>query len=78
VANGDIEKQEMGAPKFDPDLEKQIRYEVEKEFSYLTPAEKEAMISSRLKISNPGTRPSLIQVDLGDDASRKIKEDLFE
>lgn len=78
MANGEIEKQDMGAPKIEPQLEEQIRHEVDQEYPNLTSAEKEAMVRSRLKISSPGARPNLIKVDLGDNASRKIKEDLFE
>ncbi len=78
MANGDIEKHDMGAPKIEPNLEEQIRHEVDSEYSHLTPAEKEAIIQSRLKISNPAARPELIKVDLGDGVSRKVKENLFE
>ncbi len=78
MANGEFEKHEMGAPKIEPSLEKQIRHEVDQEYPHLTPSEKEAMVRSRLKISSSGSRPKLIKVDLGDNASRKIKDDLFE
>lgn len=78
MANEDIEKRDFGAPKIEPSLEDRVRREVDTEYPRLTPAEKEAIIRSRLKISTPEGRPSLIKVDIGEDASRKVKDDLFE
>lgn len=73
----ETEKMNTGAP----DLKKQeqeIRTEVAKELSNLSPEAQEAVIQSRLKILFNPSRPSLIQVDLGDNASKKNKENLFE
>ena len=78
MANGDTEKLDLGAPKIEPDLEKQIRYEIDQQFPNLTSAEKEALVNSRLKISSPKSRPNLIKVDLGQGAGRKVKDELFE
>ncbi len=77
----EIEKLNTGAPDITKERmenEKKIRNEVESDFTTLTPEAREAIIQSRLKIlDNPG-RPKLIRVDLGENASRKSKDDLFE
>lgn len=73
----ETEKMNTGAP----DLKKQeqeIRTEVAKELSNLSPEAQEAVIQSRLKILFNPSRPTLFQVDLGDNASKKNKENLFE
>ncbi len=78
MANGELEEQNLGAPKISEDLESQIRNDSEREYTHLTTFEKEALIRSRLKISLPKLRPSLVKVDIGESASKKIKDDLFE
>lgn len=78
MINGNPEKLELGAPKIDSELEIEIRSEVEKEFPHLTPIERESLIRSRLRISTNTDKPVLVQVNLGEGASRKIKGDLFE
>lgn len=73
----ETEKMNAGAP----DLKKQeqeIRTEVVRELSNLSPEAQEAVIQSRLKILFNPSRPTLFQVDLGDNASKKNKENLFE
>jgi hypothetical protein len=74
---GEIEKMNTAAP----DLKKQeqeIRSQVATELPNLSPEAQEAVIQSRLKILFNQNRPTLIQVDLGDNASKKNKENLFE
>jgi hypothetical protein len=78
MINGEPEKHDFGAPKIDPDFEKEIRSEIDKEFPHLTPVERESLIRSRLRISSNTDKPILVQVELGEGASRKIKGDLFE
>lgn len=78
MINGEVEKQNVVAPKINEDLESQIRNEIERDYSHLTTIEKEALIRSRLKVSSPDMRPALVKVDLGESASKKLKDDLFE
>jgi hypothetical protein len=76
-----IEPLKAGAPKLDIEREKverDIRNEVEKSFSHLPKEVREAIISSRVGILNNPGKPELVKVDLGKDAGRKIKDDLFE
>ncbi len=75
MSQGDTEKYNLGAPK--RDFEKEITLEVEKEFSYLTPEERASIVKAKLKLLNQH-RPALIQVDLGENASKKAKDNLFE
>ncbi|MGZ3747176.1 MAG: hypothetical protein ACXWRE_07400 [Pseudobdellovibrionaceae bacterium] len=81
MSQNEIERIEAGAPDFKRKLaeqEQQIRQEVGSAFPEMSPEAQEAIIQSRLKILiNPG-RPSLIKVDLGESASKKAKDDLFE
>lgn len=58
-------------------IEDQIRQEVDKKYPFLTSEERESIIQSRVKLLNQD-RPSLIKVDLGENASKKIKDNLFE
>jgi hypothetical protein len=58
-------------------MEEQIRSEIEREMPHLTPEGREAIIRSRLSILDT-TRPSLVKVDLGKDAGKKSKDELFE
>ena len=77
----EIEKLNTGAPDITKERmenEKKIRNEVESDFTTLTPEAREAIIQSRLKILDNPSRPKLIRVDLGENASRKSKDDLFE
>ena len=81
MSQGEIEKIEAGAPdlkKQQSEHEGQIRREVGSEFPDMSPEAQEAIIQSRLKIFNNPGRPTLIQVDLGDSASKKAKDELFE
>lgn len=81
MSQGEVEKFEAGAPdlkKKQAEQEQQIRQEVGATFPDMSPEAQEAIIQSRLKILNNHGRPTLIQVDLGEDASKKAKDDLFE
>ena len=60
------------------DVESQIRQEVESEFPFLTPSQRSAIMQSRVKIICSEGFADIVRADLGEDASRKIKEDLFE
>ena len=71
----------FGAPDLQKDWAKQeeiIRTEVNIRLPHLTPEARESIIQSRLSILINPTRPKIVQVDLGENASRKVKEDLFE
>ena len=71
----------LGAPDLQRDLEKQeeiIRNEVNSKLPHLSPEARESIIQSRLSILINPTRPKITQVDLGENDSRKVKEDLFE
>lgn len=79
--SGEIEKLNAGAPdlrKKQEEQEQQIRREVGSKFPNMSPEAREAIIQSRLKILNNPGRPMLIQEDLGENASKKVKDDLFE
>ena len=81
MSQGEIEKIEAGASdlkKKQAEHEEQVRQEVGSEFSDMRPEAQDAIIQSRLKIFNNPGRPTLIQVDLGENASKKAKDDLFE
>lgn len=56
--------------------EKEIKEDLEKQFSNLEKHEIEALVRSKLAILNPN-KPELIKVDLGPYASRLYKYDLF-
>ncbi|MGE0526308.1 MAG: hypothetical protein AB7G93_22655 [Bdellovibrionales bacterium] len=77
----DIERLKAGAEdllKRRSDLERKIRREVESELGDLDADAQDAVIQSRLKVlENPG-RPKLVQVDLGENAGKNSKKDLFE
>jgi len=78
---GEIEKRELGARDLVKDreeLEKKIRQEVESEFPLMPGAAKDAIIESRLKILEIPQQPILIHGDLGNNTSRRIKDNLFE
>jgi hypothetical protein len=71
----------FGAPDLQKDWSQQeeiIRTEVNTKLPHLTPEARESIIQSRLSILINPTRPKIVQVDLGENASRKVKEDLFE
>lgn len=79
----ELEKDRLntGAPDYSKkieQMEKEIREEVEKDLPNLSPEGREAIIRSRLGILNPSTRPTLVKVDLGGNASKKSKDGLFE
>jgi hypothetical protein len=81
MSQGEIEKNKASAHdlrKKQAKQEQQIRQEVEAMFPDMGPEAQEAIIQSRLKILNNPGRPTLIQVDLGEGASKKAKDDLFE
>lgn len=81
MSQGEHEKLEFGAPDLKKDREKQehvIRKEVNDKLAHLTPEARESIIQSRLSILISPMRPQIPQVDLGEGASRKIKEDLFD
>lgn len=81
MSQGEIEKFEAGAPdlqKKQAEQERQIRQEIETSFPDMSPEMQESIIQSRLKILNNSGRPRLVQVDLGKDASKKAKDNLFE
>lgn len=58
--------------------EKKIYDEVDAEFPYMSPEGRDSVVRSRLSIAkNAGKLPELIKVDLGPNASRKVKRQLF-
>ena len=59
-------------------MEQVIRIEMEAELPHLSPEGKEAIIRSRIALLRRPERPLLIQIDLGPDAGKKSKENLFE
>lgn len=79
--SGEVEKFDAGAPdlrKKQMEQEQQIRREVGSKFPHMNHEAQEAIIQSRLKILNNPGRPTLIQDDLGENASKKVKDNLFE
>ncbi len=79
ATDAEIEKERhAGAPDLSKEWERNIVEQVEKEFPHLTPEAKNAIIESRLKIESTTSRPKLIKDDFGTDASKKIKDNLFE
>lgn len=71
----------VGAPdykKTEDDMKRKIRDEVEKDLGHLSPAARESIIQSRLGILNGTDSSKIIQVDLGKDAGKKVKDFLFE
>lgn len=76
MSHGEIEKINAGAEDLNQ-LDQKIQREVEAEFPYLTPEARRAIIRSRLLIiSPPAEKP--VRVDLGENASKKAKDNLFE
>ena len=75
MSQSEIEKYNSGAPKID--FEKELISEIDKEFSYLTPEERASIVRAKLKLLIEN-KPKLVQVDLGENASKKVKESLFE
>jgi hypothetical protein len=75
---GEIEKYRAGAPQLKKTQEEQIRHEVTTTLPHLGPEAQEAVIQSRLKILHNSDRPELVQVDLSENASRTVKDNLFE
>lgn len=85
MSTNEIEKLNLGATKIKNENVRDnggqgvtIQNEVNSQFPHLTPEARESIIKSRLAIINNPRKPSIVQVDLGEDASRKIKEELFE
>lgn len=76
MSHGEIEKQNLGAPKLTE--EQEIQNEIESQYPFLSPDAKKALIESRLKIISNPLKPNLVKADLGKDASKKAKDDLFE
>ena len=79
----ELEKDKLnaGAPdirKKQDEIERQIREEVERDLSHLTPAAREAVVQSRLEIIIGSDSPKLVKVDLGENAGKKVKDSLFE
>lgn len=79
----DIEKnkQHAGAPDYRKQLEeieRQIRSEVERDLGHLPPAAREAVIQSRIGIAISDDPTVLVKVDLGENAGKKVKGNLFE
>jgi hypothetical protein len=71
----------FGTPDLQKDWAKQeeiIRTEVNARLPHLSPEARESIIQSRLSILINPTQPKIVQVDLGENASRKVKENLFE
>lgn len=75
--DGNTEQASFGAPDLGR-LENELRQTIEAELPFLTPEAREAVLQSRLKILSNATPAKLIKVDLGEDASKKVKENLFE
>lgn len=83
MSQGEIEfdKMKTGAPDLNKSIEEQeqaIRQEVNKTLPHLSSEARESIIQSRIGILRNPTRPQIVQVDLGENASRKVKEGLFE
>ncbi len=76
MSQGEIEKQNLGAPKVE--TEQEIHNEIESAYPFLSPEAKKALIESRLKILSNPIRPELVKADLGKNASKKAKDNLFE
>lgn len=80
MSQSEYEKLDLGAPDLKKNWEEQeqlIRKEIEEKLHHLTPEAREAIIQSRLSILINPARPQVPQVDLGEGASKKIKENLF-
>ncbi|MFZ3229832.1 MAG: hypothetical protein WA160_06480 [Pseudobdellovibrio sp.] len=77
MSHGEIEKIKAGAPDLNQ-IDQKIQNEVEAEFPYLTPEARKAIVESRLQIINGPPTGKLIKGDFGDNASKKVKDDLFE
>jgi hypothetical protein len=76
-----IEPLKAGAPDYSKqreEAERKIRLEVELKYPHLPPEAREAIINSRVGILNNPGKPEIEKVDLGKDAGRKVKDDLFE
>jgi DNA-directed RNA polymerase specialized sigma24 family protein len=77
----EINRLNAGAPDLkrqQNDMEQQIRSEVEKELGHLSPTAREAVIQSRIGVLKGTDLSKLVKVDLGPNASKKIKDTLFE
>lgn len=74
----DLEKIQAGAAEDLAKVDQKIKDEVDKEFPYLTPQARQAIINSRLEIIKGPPTGQIIKGDFGDNASKKVKGDLFE
>ncbi len=75
------DKQHLGEPKLEDNWEYQeslIRREVDERFPDLAPEDKDAIIRSRMGILRNPAPPEIVQIGLGKDAYRKIRETMFE
>jgi hypothetical protein len=74
----DLEMLQAGEAPDLKELDRQIQSEVDAEFSYLSSEAKMAVVESKLKLFfNANRRHELIQIDLGENASKKTKDHLF-